>query len=193
MTRVKRTAQGKIKIAKGTSHPDLTMLPIPEIPMEEGGVLYRQYFCRFGMTTELREYIMRTKNWTSEQITVHVKYLAKVWRQRKREYARHTGVNEKKKRYRPGVLALAEIRKYQKSTQSLIPKLPFRRLVREIAQSEKQDIRMQETALEALQEAAETYLVRLLDDANLCTLHVRRITLMPRDIQLARRIRGERE
>ena len=88
---------------------------------------------------------------------------------------------------------MAEIRKYQKSTQSLIPKLPFRRLVREIAQNEKQDIRMQETALEALQEAAETYLVRLLDDANLCALHARRITLMPRDIQLARRIRGERE
>ena len=54
------------------------------------------------MTPELREYIMRTKNWTSEQITVHVKYLAKVWRQRKREYARRTGVSEKKKRYRPG-------------------------------------------------------------------------------------------
>ena len=193
MTCVKRTAQEKVKIAKGTSHPDLTILPIPEIPMEEGGVLYRQYFCRFGMTPELREYIMRTKNWTSEQITVHVKYLAKVWRQRKREYARRTGVSEKKKRYRPGALALAEIRKYQKSTQSLIPKLPFRRLVREIAQSEKQDIRMQETALEALQEAAEMYLVRLLDNANLCALHVRRITLMPRDIQLARRIRGERE
>ena len=145
------------------------------------------------MTPELREYIMRTKDWTSEQITVHIKYLTKVWRQRKREYARRTGVNEKKKRYHLGVLVLAEIRKYQKSTQSLIPKLPFRRLVREIAQNEKQDIRMQETALEALQEAAETYLVRLLDDANLCTLHARRITLMPRDIQLARRIRGERE
>ena len=65
--------------------------------------------------------------------------------------------------------------------------------MREIAQSEKQDIRMQETALEALQEAAETYLVRLLNNANLCALHARRITLMPRDIQLARRIRGERE
>ena len=136
---------------------------------------------------------MLNKKWTPEHITMHVKYLAKVWRQRKREYAKHKGVNEKKKRYRPGALALAEIRKYQKSTQSLIPKLPFRRLVREITQNEKQDIRMQETALEALQEAAETYLVRLLDDANLCALHTRRITLMPRDIQLARRIRGERE
>ena len=80
------------------------MLPIPEIPTEEGGVLYRQYFCRFGMTPELRKYIMQTKNWTSEQITVHIKYLAKLWRQRKREYARRTGVNERKKRYRPGVL-----------------------------------------------------------------------------------------
>ena len=193
MTRLKRTAQRKIKLAKCTSHPDLTMLPIPEIPTEEGGLLYRQYFCRFGMTPELRKYIMQTKNWTSEQITVHIKYLAKMWRQRKREYARRTGVNEKKKRYRPGALALAEIRKYQQSTESLIPRLPFRRLVRELMQSKKQDIRMQETALEALQEAAETYLVRLLDDANLCALHAQRVTLMPRDIQLARRIRGERE
>ena len=190
---MKRTAQGKLKIAKSTSHPDLTMLSIPENPLEEGGVLYRQYFCQFGMTPELREYIMLNKKWTPEHITMHVKYLAKVWRQRKREYAKHKGVSEKKKRYHPGALALAEIRKYQKSTQSLIPKLPFRRLVREIAQNERQDIRMQETALEALQEAAETYLVRLLDDANLCALHARRITLMPRDIQLARRIRGERE
>ena len=193
MTRMKRTAQGKFKIAKSTSHPDLTMLPIPENPLEEGGVLYRQYFCQFGMTPELREYIMLNKRWTPEHITMHVKYLAKVWRQRKREYAKHKGVSGKKRRYCPGALALAEIRKYQKSTQSLIPKLPFRRLVREIAQNEKQDIRMQETALEALQEVAETYLVRLLDDANLCALHARRITLMPRDIQLARRIRGERE
>ena len=193
MARMKRTAQGKLKMAKSTSHPDLTMLPIPENPLEEGGVLYRQYFCQFGMTPELREYMMLNKNWTPEHITMHVKYLAKVWKQRKREYAKRQGVSEKKRRYRPGALALAEIRKYQKSTQSLIPKLPFRRLVREIAQNEKQDIRMQETAFEALQEAAETYLVRLLDDANLCALHARRITLMPRDIQLARRIRGERE
>ena len=159
MTRVNRTAQGKLKIAKSTSHPDLTMLPIPENPLKEGGVLYRQYFCRFGMTAELREYIMLNKKWTPEHITMHVKYLAKVWRQRKREYAKHKGVSEKKRRYHPGALALAEIRKYQKSTQSLIPKLPFRRLVREIAQNEKQNIRIQETALEALQEAAETYLV----------------------------------
>ena len=111
------------------------------------------------MTPELKEYIMQTKNWTSEQITVHMKYLAKLWRQRKREYAKRTGTNKRKKRYRPGALTLAEIRKYQKSTESLIPKLPFRRLVKELVQSEKQDIRIQETALEALQEAAETYLV----------------------------------
>ena len=159
MTRLKRTAQRQIKVAKCTSHPDLTMLPVPEVPTEEGGLLYRQYFCRFGMTPELRKYLMHTKNWTSEQITVHIKYLAKMWRQRKREYARRTGVTEKTKRYRPGVLALAEIRKYQQSTESLIPRLPFRRLVRELVQNKKQDIRIQETALEALQEAAETYLV----------------------------------
>ena len=79
MTRVKRTAQETLKIAKSTSHPNLTMIPIPENPLEEGGVLYRQYFCRFGMTPELREYIMMTKKWTPEHITMHVKYLAKIW------------------------------------------------------------------------------------------------------------------
>ena len=145
------------------------------------------------MTLELREYIMLNKNWTPEHITIHVKYLAKMWRQRKKEYAKQKGESGKKRRYHPGALALVEIRKYQKSTENLIPRLPFRRLVKEIVRNEKSDIKMQETAFQALQEAAETYLVQLLDDANLCALHARRITLMPRDIQLARRIRGERE
>ena len=92
-------------------------------------------------------------------------------------------------------VALAEIRKYQKSTENLIPKLPFRSLVKEIMRNimGKESMRIQEIAIEALQEATETYLVRLFDDANLCTLHARRITLMAKDIQLARRIRGERE
>ena len=90
---------------------------------------------------------------------------------------------------------MAEIRKYQKSTENLIPKLPFRCLVKEIIHTDmgKPEMRIQGVALEALQEAAEVYLVRLLDNANLCALHSRRITLMPKDIQLVRRIRGERE
>ena len=95
-------------------------------------------------------------------------------------------------RYRPGTVALREIRKFQKSTELLIRKLPFQRLVREIAQEFKSDLRFQSTAILALQEASETYLVGLFEDTNLCALHAKRVTIMTKDIQLARRIRGER-
>ena len=102
--------------------------------------------------------------------------------------------NEAKKphRFRPGTVALREIRRYQKSTELLIRKMPFQRLVREIAQDFKPDLRFQASAVAALQEASEAYLVGLFEDTNLCALHARRVTIMPRDIQLARRIRGER-
>lgn len=99
---------------------------------------------------------------------------------------------KKPHRYRPGTVALREIRKYQKSTDLLIRKLPFQRLVREISHDYKSDIRYQSTAILALQEAAEAYLVRLFEDANMCCIHAKRITIMPKDLQLARRIRGER-
>ena len=121
-------------------------------------------------------------------------------------------------RYRPGTVALREIRKYQKSTELLIRKLPFQartsrpnhpngrlrhdaqahspplpqRLVREIAQDFKTDLRFQSSAILALQEASEAYLVGLFEDTNLCAIHAKRVTIMPKDIQLARRIRGER-
>ncbi|CAI9572515.1 unnamed protein product [Staurois parvus] len=92
----------------------------------------------------------------------------------------------------PGTVALREIRRYQKSTELLIRKLPFQRLVREIAQDFKTDLRFQSSAVMALQEAAEAYLVGLFEDTNLCAIHAKRVTIMPKDIQLARRIRGER-
>ena len=94
--------------------------------------------------------------------------------------------------FRPGVMALREIRHYQKSSALLIRKLPFQRLVREIAQDFKMDLRFQSAAILCLQEAAETYLVGLFEDTNLCTIHPRRVTITPKDLQLARRIRGER-
>ena len=103
-----------------------------------------------------------------------------------------TGGVKKPHRYRPGTVALREIRKYQKSTELLIRKLPFQRLVREIAQDFKTDLRFQSSAVLALQEAAEAYLVGLFEDTNLCAIHARRVTIMPKDMQLARRIRGER-
>ena len=95
-------------------------------------------------------------------------------------------------RFRPGTVALREIRRYQKSTELLIRKLPFQRLVREIAQDFKTDLRFQSAAVMALQEASEAYLVGLFEDSNLCAIHAKRVTIMPKDIQLARRIRGER-
>ena len=99
---------------------------------------------------------------------------------------------KKPHRYRPGTVALCEIRRYQKSTELLIRKLPFQRLVREIAQDFKTDLRFQSAAVMALQEASEAYLVGLFEDSNLCTIHAKQVTIMPKDIQLARRIREER-
>ena len=98
---------------------------------------------------------------------------------------------KKPHRYRPGTVALREIRKFQKSTDLLIRKLPFQRVVREIAQQFKSDLRFQSQAVLALQEATEAYLVGLFEDTNLCAIHAKRVTIMPKDMQLARRIRGE--
>jgi histone H3 len=94
-------------------------------------------------------------------------------------------------RFRPGTVALREIRKFQKSTDLLIRKLPFQRLVRELAQDFRSDLRFQSSAVLALQESSEAYLVNLFEDTNLCAIHAKRVTIMPKDIQLARRIRGE--
>mmetsp|Transcript_9282 Transcript_9282/g.32769 ORF Transcript_9282/g.32769 Transcript_9282/m.32769 type:complete len:121 (-) Transcript_9282:853-1215(-) len=97
----------------------------------------------------------------------------------------------KKHRFRPGTVALREIRKYQKSTELLIRKMPFARLVREIANNiSPEPLRWTAEALLALQEAAEDVLVHLFEDCNLCAIHAKRVTIMPKDLQLARRIRG---
>lgn len=103
------------------------------------------------------------------------------------------GVPLKRHRFRPGTVALREIRKYQRCTDLLIRRLPFQRLVREIAKDTcGSELRFQGAAILALQEAAEAYLVSLFEDTNLCAIHGRRVTIMPKDIQLARRIRGDR-
>ena len=122
-----------------------------------------------------------------------MKFMTKQWRKCKDDYKRSIGFPIKKRRYRPGTLALREIRKYQKTTDLLIRKAPFIRLIKEILHGKlgKMEIRMQRIAVEALQEAAEYYLTNLFDDANLCALHAKRITLQPKDMQLALRIRGE--
>ena len=97
----------------------------------------------------------------------------------------------KARKWRPGTVALREIRKFQSSTELLIPKMAFGRLVREIVQGLKADARLEARALEALQEASEMYLTGLFESANLCAVHAKRVTLMCKDITLARRIRGE--
>jgi len=109
-----------------------------------------------------------------------------------RKSAPSSGGVKKPHRFKPGTVALREIRKYQKSTELLIRKLPFQRLVREISHEFKTDLRFQSSAILALQEASESYLVGLFEDTNLCAIHAKRVTIMPKDIQLARRIRGEK-
>jgi histone H3 len=114
-----------------------------------------------------------------------------------RKQAPQTGGVKKPHRYKPGTVALREIRRYQKSTELLIRKLPFQRLVREISEEIRSEmgrdpVRFQGTAVLALQEAAEAYLVGLYEDTNLAAIHAKRVTIQPKDIQLARRIRGER-
>ena len=134
------------------------------------------YISRPKERTELGH---RVLDWTAEQ-------------QRKIHEARMQGRRIKPHRYRAGTVALKDIRHYQGSTALLIRKLPFQRVVREITQDIKTGLRFQSAALLCLQEATEAYLVSLLEDSNLCAIHARRVTIMPKDIQLARRIRGER-
>ena len=134
------------------------------------------YISRPKERTELGH---RVLDWTDEQ-------------KRKIHEARMQGRRIKPHRYRAGTVALKDICHYQGSTALLIRKLPFQRVVREITQDIKTGLRFQSAALLCLQEATEAYLVSLLEDSNLCAIHARRVTIMPKDIQLARRIRGER-
>lgn len=104
-----------------------------------------------------------------------------------------TGVATRKAphRYRPGTVALRQIRQYQKSTDLLIRKRPFQRVCQEIMQGFVTDYRIQAAALLALQEAAEAYLVGYFEDANLLAIHAKRVTIMPKDLKLAQRIRRD--
>ena len=92
--------------------------------------------------------------------------------------------------WRPGTRVLGEIRHYQKSTALLIRKLPFGHLVREIIQGIGAELRVTSDALESLQEVAEAYLVCVFEDSNLCTIHAKRVTVMPKDFALAQRLRS---
>lgn len=104
----------------------------------------------------------------------------------------YVGGVKKPHRFHAGTVALREIRKYQKSTKLLLRKLPFQRLVRELMQRKKVDVRFKASALLALQEATEAYITGLFSDAGLCAVHTRRVTVMPKDLELARKVRHER-
>jgi len=116
-------------------------------------------------------------------------------KEKKQKENSREGFLEKKEfsgRYRPGFKALKEIRKFQKSTDLLIHRLPFARLVREITLEFHHSLQWQNTALEALQYASEDYIIGLMEDANLSALHAKRITIMPKDLHLAQKIRGSK-
>ena len=102
------------------------------------------------------------------------------------------GEARKKNRFKPGTVALREIKRYQKSNDLLLPRAPFMRLVKSIAESEDHQLRFQSHAIQALQEATEAYIVGLFEDTNLCAIHAKRQTVMKKDMELARRIRGDR-
>ena len=95
-------------------------------------------------------------------------------------------------RYRPGTVALREIRRYQKSTKLLIPKLPFGRFIREVTTTlyPTKGFRFQASAIDAIHHATEAFSVTLFEDANLCAIHAKRQTVMKKDFELALRIRG---
>ena len=105
---------------------------------------------------------------------------------------RECGRIRRRKRYRPGTVALREIRKYQKSTELLIRKLPFQTLVREVVGNlyPRESFRFQSTALLALQEAAESYLVRMFTQVNDLAIHGNRVTVQPRDVHIWGRMMG---
>ena len=115
----------------------------------------------------------------------------KMLKEQKEQKQQQQQQQKQKRRYRPGTVALREIRVFQKSTNLLIKKLPFARLVREIGNKvAPEPFRWTAESYCALQEAAEDFIVHLLEDCNLAAIHAKRVTIMPKDMQLARRIRG---
>lgn len=134
--------------------------------------------------------MVRIKQQTARKSTTTGKFAAKLARKGISKL-RPIKVQGEKTRYRPAALALKDIRRYQKSSEFLIRKMSFQRLVREIASNFKLELKFQTAALCALQEVSEAFLIGLFEDTNLCAVHAKRVTIMPRDLQLAIRLRGE--
>ena len=92
---------------------------------------------------------------------------------------------KKPRRYKPGVVALREIRRQQLSVKNVIPRAPFERLVREVLNEFKIGTRLAQNAVHALQEACETLLIELMEHTNLCCIHGKRVGIQPKDMKLA--------
>ncbi|XP_040823591.1 uncharacterized protein LOC121147753 [Ochotona curzoniae] len=137
-----------------------------KVTIAQGGVLPNIQAVLLPKKTESHHKMARTKQ-TARKSTGGKAPRKQLATKAARKSAPATGGVKKPHRYRPGTVALREIRRYQKSTELLIRKLPFQRLVREIAQDFKTDLRFQSSAVMALQEACEAYLVGLFEDTNL--------------------------
>ena len=135
------------------------------------------------MTRTKGKYLQDKLKSTSAKGTKNLAFLAA-----KKELLNKT---TRKRKAHPGAVVASEIDHLQRTTNLLLKKYPFQKLVRDIATTVISDIRFQSAALAALQEAAEAYLLYLFEDTNLCAIHAKRITIMPKDIQLARKLRGE--
>ena len=145
-----------------------------------------------SVSVDISDTMARTKQ-TARKVTSGVAPRKALATKAARKSAPATGGVKKPHRYRPGTVALREIRRYQKNVELLLRTLPFQRLVRELTNELRPagNIRWQSKALLAMQEASEAYLVGLFQDTNLCAIHAKRVTIFPKDIQLARKIRGE--
>ena len=163
MARTKQVQRKNVKSTTKATNAKVAVqnLPLPNGIKEERELLYRQYFILYGVSSEFREQLKQVMNWTDKQITAHMKFMTKQWRRRRDEYKRSIGFPIKKRCYRPGTLALRDIRKYQKSTDLLIKKAAFIRLVKEILHGKLgwPEIRMQRIAVEALQEVLHNQFV----------------------------------
>ena len=181
------------------AYPDASPEPTPELSKEsspeDSGVEPLEFSSRRGESSpaaaQPKPKPGTSRGGRSGSSKSYLKKQIAAKKEPRKQFSVPTGL-KKPHHYRPGTVALGQIRRYQKCTELLIRKLPFGHLVREIAQGIMTDVHFQAAAFGAIQEASEAYLVGLLEDSNLCPIHSGHVTIMPKDIQLARHIWGER-
>ena len=170
-----------------------TIIHPPQNSTSAEAVQYMNKFCEDFETTVHQNLIVSTSYTTNQNKhgrigSKDIKETPEAENQDQPKRKLKIAVKQPRKRYRPSTNALKEIRKYQKSTELLITKRPFQRLVRELFGNFVNSYRVQSAALGALQHASENYLISLFEETNMVTLHCRRVTIKVRDMRLARRI-----